>query len=70
METQVEIAVLRAELENVRHEVQALRTDIQDLLEAWRAASGVVKIIKWVASIAVAIGVLTASLKGIVIHGK
>lgn len=70
METQVEIAVLRAELQNVQHEVQMLRTDIQDLLEAWRAASGVVKVIKWIASIAVAVGVLLASLKGIVIHGK
>lgn len=70
METQIEVAVMRAELEGMRQEVQALRNDIQDLLEAWRAASGVVKVIKWIASIAVAIGVLVASLKGIVIHGK
>lgn len=51
------------ELQQLREEVAALRGDIRGLLEAWRAASGVVKAVKWLGKLAAAITTIYALIR-------
>lgn len=56
-------AEINAEIEELREEIRALRLDVQDLMDAWRAANGVVRFVKWVSSLVVAVGVLWVAAK-------
>ena len=55
-----ELHELRAEVAASRTEVAELRQDIQDLLAAWRAATGIVRAVKWAGKIATALTALYA----------
>jgi hypothetical protein len=57
-------AMLEADISDLREEVAALRGDIKGLVEAWQTASGLAKFVKWVASIATAVGVIWVMMKG------
>ncbi len=61
----VEIAKLHFEIGSLKKEVEEMRTDIKDLIEAWNSAKGMTSFVKWIASIAIAIGVIAAALKGV-----
>jgi hypothetical protein len=58
-------ATFKAELAAVRSELNALRTDVKDLVAAWKAASGLVKFVKWLSSIVAAVTLIYAAIKGL-----
>ena len=58
-------ATFKAELAAVRSELNALRTDVKDLVAAWKAASGLVKFVKWLSTLMAAMAVIYATLKGL-----
>jgi hypothetical protein len=58
-------AEMKRELAEVRADIQALRTDVQDLVSAWKTATGVVKFVKWLSTLMAAMAVIYATLKGL-----
>lgn len=60
---EVEIAILRKELVDLKDEVHSLSNEISGLLDAWKTATGVVSFVKWLAGAVTAIGILWALLK-------
>ena len=48
----------RSEVQQLNHDINALRDDIKGLVEAWRTAGGVVKFVKILAGLVAAIMVL------------
>ena len=56
---------MKRELAEVRADIQALRTDVQDLVSAWKTATGVVKFVKWLSTLMSAMAVIYATLKGL-----
>lgn len=63
--SQVEIAVLELQVEQLANEVSELKDQVKSLVEAWQTANGLVKFIKWAAGLASA-GVIIYN----VLHGK
>ena len=62
MNTKMSLQLLhQQELEN---EVKTLKQETEGLRDAWKAAGTLLTFVKWVAAVAVAFGVLYASLKG------
>lgn len=61
--TEVEIALLQKEMEDLRKEVHTLSKEVAGLVDAWKTASGVVAFVKWLAGISAAISVLWAAFK-------
>jgi hypothetical protein len=64
-EPEYSAAAFKAELAAVRSELNALRTDVKDLVAAWKAASGLVKFVKWLSSIVAAVTLIYAAIKGL-----
>ncbi len=64
-EPEYSAATFKAELAAVRSELNALRTDVKDLVAAWKAASGLVKFVKWLSSIVAAVTLIYAAIKGL-----
>lgn len=62
-EQDVEIALLRADVDKLNNEIVSLRADVADLAQAWRTASGVVAFAKWIAGAVTAIGLAWATIK-------
>lgn len=60
---EVEIALLKNELDNLTKEVHALSKEVSGLVDAWKTASGVVAFVKWMSGLTVAVGVLWTTLK-------
>lgn len=58
-------AEMKRELAEVRAEIHALRTDVQDLVSAWKTATGVVKFVKWLSTLMAALAVIYATIKGL-----
>lgn len=56
------LVVSPAEFQALQSQVTALRSDIKEIVEAWRGASFVVAFIKWAAALMAAVAVLWASL--------
>lgn len=61
--SEVEIALLKKELVDLKDEVHALSKEVSGLVDAWKTASGVVAFIKWLAGIVTAVGILWAAFK-------
>jgi hypothetical protein len=59
----VELALMRKDLDTLNVDVQALRKDVKDLVDAWKAANNLVAFVKWLSTIATAIGILWAAIK-------
>lgn len=60
----VEMALLRRDMEEMSERMAALTTQVHDLVAAWNTANNVVAFVKWLAGIATAIGVVVAAIKG------
>lgn len=61
---QLELTYLKSELDEVKEEIKAMRSDQKELLDAWRTATGLVKFVKLLAGIATALAVLIGTYKG------
>jgi hypothetical protein len=51
------------EIRELRREVEEMRKDVRDLIDAWRTARGVVRFVKYVAGFATALTSLWALVK-------
>lgn len=60
----IEMVLLRHDLEALTEKVDALTDQVHNLVTAWNTASNIVAFVKWLAGIATAIGVITAVVKG------
>lgn len=60
---EVEIALLRNELDGLTKEVHALSKEVSGLVDAWKTASGVVAFVKWLSGFIVAVGIIWTALK-------
>ncbi len=59
-QTDVELAMLRQDMERLNHSLQELKGQVSELLEAWNTANGLVRFIKWTAGLVTALGVIWA----------
>lgn len=59
----VTIAVLQAEVVQLRDEVKELSDSTRALVEAWNAAGGIVKFVKWLSTLVAAIGTVYLFVK-------
>lgn len=57
-EREVELALLRKDVQDLKQVVEAQGKQLESLLEAWNTATGMVKFVKWLAGVAAAAGVL------------
>lgn len=60
---EVEIALLRNELDGLTKEVHALSKEVSGLVDAWKTASGVVAFVKWLSGFVAALGIIWTALK-------
>lgn len=63
IKTNVELALLRADMDSMKDDVKALRKEIKDLVDAWRTANNVLSFIKWLSGTGIAVGAFWAILK-------
>lgn len=61
--TEVELALLRADMDQIKDDVKAMRQENKELLDAWRTATNVLAFIKWLAGIGAAAAFLWAAIK-------
>lgn len=64
MTNHTEIALLRQDMEEMKNEMKELKGDVKELLEAWNTATGLLRVIKWLAGTASAGAVIWAAYKG------
>ena len=62
--TEVELALLRADMDQMKEDVKAARAEVKELLDAWRTATNVLAFVKWLAGIGAAVIFLGAVIKG------
>jgi hypothetical protein len=60
---EVEIALLKKEVTDLRDDVHALTKEVTGLVDAWKTASGVVAFVKWTSSAVVALGILWTAVR-------
>lgn len=63
MTTEERLATLEAKMEQQIHELDGLRSDIRELVDAWKAAGAMVAIVKTAAAIVLSLGVIIGALK-------
>jgi len=63
MNDHTELALLRQDIEEVKRDMKELKAEVKSLLEAWNTATGLLKFIKWSATMIAAAGVLIAAIK-------
>jgi hypothetical protein len=61
--TEVELALLRADMDQMKSDVKELRKEIKGLLDAWNTATNVLSFVKWMAGIGTAAAFLWAAFK-------
>lgn len=57
------MATLEAKMEQQIQELDGLRSDIRELVDAWKAAGAMVAIVKTAAAIVLSLGVIIGALK-------
>lgn len=62
--TDVELALLRADMDQMKTDLKEARAEVKELVEAWRTATNLLAFIKWLAGIGAAAAFLWAGLKG------
>lgn len=62
--TDVQLALLEADVSQMKDDIKALRQEVKDLLDAWRTATNVLAFVKWLAGIGTAAAFLWAGVKG------
>ena len=61
--TDVQLALLEADVSQMKDDIKALRQEVKDLLDAWKTATNVLAFVKWLAGIGTAAAFLWAALK-------
>lgn len=64
MNEKTEIALLRQDMEEMKKDMKDLKAEVKELLEAWNTATGLLRVIKWLAGLASAGAVIFAAYKG------
>lgn len=62
--TDVQLALLEADVSQMKDDIKALRQEVKDLLDAWKTATNVLAFVKWLAGIGTAVLFLWAGVKG------
>ena len=62
-QSDIELALLRAEMAEMKIYLSRLEERIDGLLEAWRTATGLVKFMKWIAGAMAAIALIWLFIK-------
>lgn len=57
------MATLEAKLEQQIKEIDGLRSDIRELVDAWKAAGAMVSLVKTAAAVVLAVGVIVGAFK-------
>lgn len=60
---EVELALLRGDVDQIKDDLKAARAEVKELLDAWRTATNVLAFVKWLAGIGTAAAFLWAALK-------
>lgn len=58
-----QVALLRADLDELKKDLAKQSNDIQGLVDAWKTASGVLSFVKALSQIIVAVGIIWAVVK-------
>jgi hypothetical protein len=61
--TDVELALLRADMDQMKGDMKALRQEVKDLVDAWKTATNVLAFVKWLAGLGAAAAFLWAAIK-------
>lgn len=59
-----ELSLLRVEVEALRNDVKLLKEEVGELLKVWNTATGLLRVIKWLAGTASAIAMGWAAFRG------
>ena len=57
------MATLEAKLEQQIKEIDGLRSDVRELVDAWKAAGAMVALVKTAAAVVLAVGVIVGAFK-------
>jgi prefoldin subunit 5 len=63
-EQEVELAMLRKDLEMMQSDMAELKADVKQLATAWKTAENLVAFIKWLAGLGAALALLVGLVKG------
>jgi hypothetical protein len=63
-EKEVELAMLRKDLELMQSDMAELKADVKQLAAAWKTAENLVAFIKWLAGLGAALALLVGLVKG------
>jgi len=70
MTTEQRMATLEAKMEQQIQELDGLRSDVRELVDAWKAAGAMVALVKTAAAVVLALGVIVGAFKfGIIPDG-
>lgn len=61
MTTEQRMATLEAKMEQQIQELDGLRSDVRELVDAWKAAGAMVSLVKTAAAIVLAVGVIVGA---------
>jgi hypothetical protein len=63
-EQEVELAMLRKDIELMQSDMAELKADVKQLATAWKTAENLVAFIKWLAGLGAALALLIGLVKG------
>ena len=63
-EQEVELAMLRKDIELMQSDMAELKADVKQLATAWKTAENLVAFIKWLAGLGAALALLVGLIKG------
>jgi len=62
-QSDVEMALLRQDMDEMKESMRELKTQVQGLLDAWNTATGLVRFVKWTAGLVTACAVIWTVFK-------
>ena len=64
MTDHTEISLLRRDMEEMKQDMKEIKGEMKELLEAWNTATGILRVMKWLAAFGSAIAVIVGVYKG------
>lgn len=64
-QSDIELALLRQDVEEMKDDLRELKTEVKGLLEAWNTATGLLKFVKWLVGLAAAMATAWAAYRGL-----